>query len=929
MNYSMDLSGVWSFHMDTELKERPVDYKDDIVLPGTTSEAKKGFVNTARETSFLTDSYAFAGYAWFERKISISKDMALLPAFLVLERTRKTTLYLDSVEIGSYISLSTPHTYDLSGKLTADEHTITILVDNTDYPTKGGHLTSPDTQTNWNGITGEIKLVFYPEIYLSDLRVDTDISVPSVTLNGKLNGIENALVTVSVLLDITEDETDTEHLPEKTFTVQEEFSITYPLPEGTLLWSEYTPVLHQLLISTGDDRHAISFGLREFKAQGDKFSINGVKTFLRGKHDGLIFPLTGAAPTSVEEWIRVMNISKSYGINHYRFHTCCPPESAFTAADLLGIYMEPELPFWGTLAAPGEEGYFEDEQNFLILEGERIMKQFGNHPSFTMFSLGNELWGSKERMAEIIRHYKQMDTRHLYTQGSNNFQWTPVILPEDDFFCGVRFSKDRQIRASYAMCDAPLGHVQTAEPSTMIHYDDAIIPPDSAYLSDTGQCPDKSDCYVEIQYETGVKQVKAENIQEYLIPQIPVISHEIGQYETFVNFKEIDKYTGSLKARNFEVFKERMEAKGLLPLAESYFINSGKLAMDCYREELESVFRSRRMAGFQILDIQDFSGQGTALVGVLDAFMDSKGLISPEEWRNFCSDAVLLARFPKYQYCSGESFRSHIELVYYRPEGLTGSKLNISLGDKTLVVSLPDFNGNYVDICDIALDLPAVSHMTELHFDLSIENTDIGNSYSIWVYPKDGSTYLSASCISTSFSDAMERLSSGESVLYLPKEAEIKSSLPGFYCSDFWCYPMFRSISEWMKKEIPVGTMGLVIHNRHKSLKHFSSKTYSTKPWWNLIQNSRAIILDELPKSYFPIVQTIDNFERNHKLGTLFECKTAKGKLLVCTIDFSKIMEKPEAKQLLSSLTGYVSSEDFSPKDTLTMEELEKVFMRL
>ena len=138
--------------------------------------------------------------------------------------------------------------------------------------------------------------------------------------------------------------------------------------------------------------------------------------------------------------------------------------------------MEPQLPFWGTMTAPGEEGHNDTEQSYLIEEGFRMMKYFGNHASYCMMSLGNELWGSKERISEILAAYKAVDTRHLYTQGSNNFQHTPVILPEEDFFVGVRLSKNRLFRGSYGMCDAPLGHVQSAEPSTRKNYDEAILP---------------------------------------------------------------------------------------------------------------------------------------------------------------------------------------------------------------------------------------------------------------------------------------------------------------------------------------------------------------------------------------------------------------------------------------------------------------------
>ena len=101
---------------------------------------------------------------------------------------------------------------------------------------------------------------------------------------------------------------------------------------------------------------------------------------LRGKHDGLIFPKTGYAPTDVNEWLRVLGIAKSYGINHYRFHTCCPPDAAFTAADLLGIYMEPELPFWGTIALPVRRATTKPNKTTSLHWGTRCWKPSATTP---------------------------------------------------------------------------------------------------------------------------------------------------------------------------------------------------------------------------------------------------------------------------------------------------------------------------------------------------------------------------------------------------------------------------------------------------------------------------------------------------------------------------------------------------------------------
>lgn len=230
---------------------------------------------------------------------------------------------------------------------------------------------------------------------------------------------------------------------------------------------------------------------------------------------------------------------------------------------------------------------------------------------------------------------------------------------------------------------------------------------------------------VKVQLKYNMEQVqKGEDCKNIsgIIPDIPVISHEIGQYAMYPNFKEIEKYTGSLKARNFEVFKKRLEEKGLEHLAEKYFQCSGKLAVTCYKEELEAAFRSKKLAGFQLLDLQDFSGQGTALVGILDAFLDPKGIVTEEEWRSFCSDAVLLARFSKYNYISKEEFSAHVQLTYFRNTPLNKFKVLWELKDNRIIYEEGEFivsdieDENYIDIGDIHFKMPVTSSVKSFHW---------------------------------------------------------------------------------------------------------------------------------------------------------------------------------------------------------------------
>lgn len=947
---TLNLAGSWHFAMDE--KKEGIQNKqylslpdDTITLPGTTSIAKKGAPSAVRETGFLTDPYLFEGYAWYSREITLEASDLDKIIYLHLERTRMTKIWVDDTFAGEFDSLNTPHRYDLTPYIHAPRFRLTILVSNTDYPTMGGHLTSPDTQTNWNGIIGELALHICDTVYIDRVKTFPDIDTGTVritfdTVNTTDTSVTKKVSANAFLTDISGDTGVT--APQADFSVDFpvgrcEGSILYSLGDSPALWSEYTPVVYrlELTLENSSEKAVTTFGLRRFSTTETEFLINETPTFLRGKHDGLIFPLTGAVPTTVEEWIRVMKISKSYGINHYRFHTCCPPEAAFTAADYLGIYMEPQLPFWGTLTAPGDENHNETEQQYLITEGYRMLDTFGNHASYCMMSLGNELWGSKERMAEILRAYKKADNRHLYTQGSNNFQHTPVLLPEDDFFVGVRFSKNRLIRGSYGMCDAPLGHIQWDEPSTLHNYDEQICP-SHAEASDTDGAEE-----IEIQYGTGVKKVKAAQGEGALIPHIPVVSHEIGQFAVYPNFREIPKYTGVLKARNFEVFKEHLEEKGMLDQADDFFYASGKLSVQCYKEELEAAARTKLLAGYQILDLQDFTGQGTALVGILDAFMDNKGHVTPEEWAGYCSDGILLAQFASYVLTNGGDFCSSMAIRYYNPEKLIGKKLHWELADGNTVsasgdVPIPDKAFGLTQLGDVTISVPEGDKPVVYTLTLTVPGTVLKNTYELYSYPaaksnlplhavsnlQQNGTHL---FLTESFEEAELLLQQGKRVLYLP--AEVKESLEGFYCTDFWCYPMFRDICEWMKKPVAVGTMGLLIQKEHPVFKDFPTHKYATPQWYRLVSHADCAILDEATqKSYRPIVQMIDNFERNHKLGILFEGKVGNGQLMICTSRLSEIANCIEVKQFTKSLLDYLTSDAFAPVQELDMEKLRNVF---
>ncbi|MBE6851730.1 MAG: beta-glucuronidase [Ruminococcus sp.] len=933
MTSYISLAGVWGFFEDQQKKftDTPPQaelFHDTIPLPGTTAHAKKGKLNTACETGYLTELYPYHGNAWFRRTVTLP-EIPIHRMTLLMERTRVSEVWVNGTCVGCNQSLCTPHLYYLSEFTDDGVLDICIRVDNSDYPTKGGHMTSPDTQTNWNGILGNFLLKFHDAAYIDHVKAISDAKKREVRLEMRTSGLIEKVCVSHLWQDINTDfnTADFRDSGESAFDVSYQSDgkavVTVPLGDDAPLWDEYHPTICRMCIHPKDssDKTTVTFGLTDFKVDGMHFSNHGIPVFLRGKHDGMIFPISGAAPMDVNAWIELFRTAKSYGINLYRFHTCCPPEAAFEAADLVGMYLAPEIPFWGTLTSDDGKGCSPEEFEYLKAEGKRILDAFGNHPSFAMFSLGNELWGGKDKIREMLQYFKQDEKRILFTQGCNNFQFWPCIFPEDDFFVGVRLDRERLLRGSYAMCDRPLGHVQTQRPSAM-HCYDGMIRPDAVKIQEMEDAVRE----IEIQYETGVKKVQLEQDKEFLIPEKPVITHEIGQYCSYPNFNEISKYTGVLRARNFEVFRKRLEDKGMLDMADKFFHCSGQLAVQCYKEELEAVMRSEHIAGFHILDIQDFSGQGTALVGILDAFMESKGFITPERWRGFCSDSVLLAQFPSYILTSGEMFDAQISLRHYAPETVHAPLVcklycnDTCISEETFDVSI--HGQGLFPIGTFAHSLPQTDKVCRLTLVVSLPHTE--NTYDLWLYPKQEMPELHDErlCVTNDWTIASNALADGRKVLFLPYE--IEKSIEGFYCTDFWCYPMFRSISESLERPVPVGTLGLCIQNDHPALADFPCMEWTTPQWYDLVTHANCAILDDT--NIRPIVQMIDNFERNHRLGILFECSVGAGSLLVCTSRLSEISDRPEAMQFAKSILRYASSDDFSPVQAVDKDILSQIF---
>jgi hypothetical protein len=920
---TLDLSGEWAFSADPESKGITEKWfagalPETIHLPGSMTENGKGddiTVNTPWTGGIVDSSWFhdpgmekyrqpgnvkvpfwlqpdkyYAGMAWYQKKVKIPASWKGKNIQLFLERCHwETKVWVNEQEAGMQNSLGTPHIYDLSAWLTPGTHTLTICVDNRIKDIDVGmnsHSISDHTQSNWNGITGRLELQSRSKIFITNAALYPDLMHDQVKI--KLD-VQNATgsdgsVKISVTgKSLNHEGRNIDGLSADHPVVQgsNKIEITCPMGEDPLLWDEFEPNLYLMNIEISDaggpaDTREIVFGMREFGIRGTQFTINGRPLFLRGTLECAIFPKTGYPPTDTASWMRIFRIARAHGLNHLRFHSWCPPEAAFTAADHTGFYLHVECSSWANQGSAIGDGKPVDQ--YLYDESERMVNAYGNHPSFCMMLYGNEPAGDKQNdwLTGFVTHWKNKDPRRLYSSGAG---WPD--LPVTDFN------------------STPYPRIQGWGEGL-----NSII---------NAQSP-----ATDFDWTTRLSGAAK-----------PVVSHEIGQWCVYPDFKEIPQYTGVLKARNFEIFQESLREHHLEQLADSFLLASGKLQTLCYKADIEAALRTPGFAGFQLLDLHDFPGQGTALVGVLNPFWDSKGYVTPREYSRFCNATVPLLRLPKMVYRSDETLKAMAEIAHFGPVELldiipvwkiTDSKGQVRFTGVLASTDVPFGNGKKLG--EIVQPLNRVSAPEKL--TLSLQVAGFENSWDIWVYParlpETDATILVTPKLDARALDVLNR---GGKVLLTPAKGSVKSEKGGDiavgFSSIFWN-------TAWTGKQAP-HTLGILCNPSHPALAAFPTEYHSNWQWWDAMSHSNAMVLSDLPPGLHPIVRIIDDWFTNRPLGLIFEAISGNGKIMVCGVDLLTGSEKrPEAQQLLYSLQRYMEGDGFNPSTRVEVEKIEALF---
>ena len=866
---TMDLSGIWRFQLDpmgfgkTPGSELYLDkLVETIVLPGSTDESGKGIKNSARYVDRLSRKFEYQGLAWYQREVVIPDSWEGKVITMDLERCHwETDVYVDGEFCGSEERLSTPDHFDLTKSLTPGIHTITLCVSNVmKYPMDfWSHAVTEYTQTNWNGIVGKMFLTARDPFHIKHINVFPDVNKKQANVKVDVTGLNDGQEG-HLLVKITEK--GGKEICRKEISIQHADTtntVELSLGDNIKLWDEFSPALYELTAAVRTegqaDEQSVTFGMRNVSQGKHHVQLNGHDIHLRGTLECAVFPLTGYPSTDVDEWKRIYSTIKSYGLNHVRFHSWCPPEAAFAAADEVGIYIQAELPMWFK-----DAGQYPDRRQFFEKEMYSVLDNYGNHPSFILMCNGNELGGDFGVLEEFVKMAQAYDNRRLYSASTARKH-----VQSDQFYTSHVTEK---------------GGITVYEGKPSTDWD----------------------------------RNKNSEID------VPVIAHEAGQRCMYPNFNEIGKYTGVLEARNMEVFRERLTKNGMLQQADDFFKATGAHTVIQYKEVIESLLRSDHSGGFQMLGLSDFPGQGSAFVGILDAFWDSKGLVTPEKFRESCGPTVILARLAKRTYRPTETFTAGLALYNFSNEDKSG-KLNWSLTTEEgsvleqgsiKIKKAAKYEVN--PLGTISFDIPDLADAHRL--TLKAEIGTIRNEWDIWVYPehailKQGTP---VAVVREWNETAKKYLEQGRNVLLIPENCPGRKTM---FEGHFWNPIMFN----W--DPMIVGTL---IDDAHPVFKDFPTGNFADWQWWDILNNSTAMELNGI-EELTPIIQSIDSYETNSKLGIAFEANVGKGSLFVLAVDIDKeIGQRPATAQLLHSVINYMNSADFTPAVTLPYYKLDALF---
>ena len=707
-------------------------------------------------------------------------------------------------------------------------------------------------------------------------------------------------------------------------------------------WSIESPTLYTFSVTLeykGGEREELSdrFGFRYFSVDERYIYLNGYPFYMRAY-------IRGAAAhehqnncklSEYDFYKKNILMARSYGFNTIRFHSVIPPEECFRAADELGMLIHIEMRREGKMYDNLKEMLYGKNDFVSNEEIDNIVNALYNHPSFMVYCVGNELRqpATKPRIREIRDIIKEKDPTRLFIDTCAHGEYDRDYVDFDVQHMGYFF---------------PYG-----ENADMFENTDNLL------------------CFGTVRDIDMVVAEGDSKIRRGIAFERPLIAHEICHYtswrDAYALKEKFERYGVEAPWWVDEEIK-MIEAKGYADTFAEKLQLTKNFQLRCWKTALENLRASTLLSGFHMLQFADTDKYENSN-GVVDCFDDAHG-ISPEVFRAFNADTVVLARQKKQIYTAGEVAKIPVLLSQYmiNPPATADFSYTLKCGEETLLSGklggVDTAKSGIYTICKLELKLPKLDRAEKfvLTCNLDFDNgSHIDNSWEMWCFPEAEypmplpavsdmqADYLDKCCkfdssaaltVTDKLDDELfERLARGERVMLIYRTDWTRHLLhkgmeaPKYSFRHTW--DRFKGVI-WDR-----GTQNGGFDDKAALEKYgFVTDGEINFQYYNLIDDSDKINLDDFPVKAKSLVSGLDKAARDRfdvskfKLPELmydrtmrnfsyaFALRVGEGKLLVTGFNFTGASTDPATRSMLRALTGFAASEDFSDCASIGVEEL-------
>lgn len=699
--------------------------------------------------------------------------------------------------------------------------------------------------------------------------------------------------------------------------------------KNPLVWSVETPELYDFKLSVkyeGEtEKTEGSFGFRTIKTEDGKIYLNGKRFYVKGYIRGATaHEHSDNCKLGEKEFYRKnIKTAKEFGFNFVRFHSYIPSDKFFEAADEEGILVHYEFRVPDSAYNNLEEMLVTNTAFADTDKINRLINLYYDHPSLVEYCIGNEIKEGREKVEALGEFIKKTDPSRLYI---------------DTCAWGINRRRLIDIDVQHMGYYFPFGkHADMFDSA-----DNTLVA--GSYDSDE-----------------AVKSCANSVIKRTPVYEVPLIAHEVCHYTALRDFKSLrQKFAKYGTTEPWWIGEElkMIESKGFADEYADMYYASKYFQKECWKTALEAIRRSLILSGFHFLQFADTDVYENSN-GVVDCF-DDRNFVTPEEFRRFNGDAVLLADMKSRNFRSGRTLELPITLSNYSLEEIRFADFVYSLtATDGTILCCGEMKKLYVGrkgnnkICSLSLELPRLDEPKECLLGVALQTEDKNvceNNWKIWLYPDEQNAnyrefvnYRSENAaVTDDVKVALDLADGGKNVCLVYRSDWTRHLLDKNMPS-----PEYAFRATWNRFKPVIWDRGTNYGGLCKGsvLRKFGFPTENIYDfnYSEISEDADKIILDDFPVKVNSLITGIDKNVRDRfdaykssfnlpelqyeytlrRFSYLFELKVGKGNLLVCGFNMTGLDKNdPSTAAMAKFILNYISSDKFAPETGLSEKEL-------